>query len=81
MKAKLYPGFLAEFNTEEFKPLFVAAKDFAKVIIGPSAQTLANWRSLKIGPEYYKINGSVYYKISDLEEFFGKNKIQTSNKK
>ena len=79
MKQDKNPGFLAAFNTEDFKPLFVAASNIEKVIIGKSKQTWANWRSQKIGPKYYKINGSVYYKISDLEEYFSQYPIQTFN--
>ncbi len=61
----------------EFQPLYVAARHIEKVIIGIAGQTWANWRCLKIGPRYYKVNGAVYYKISELEEYFGRNPIQT----
>lgn len=61
----------------EFQPLFVAAHKIDKVIIGIAKQTWANWRYLKIGPRYYKVKGTVYYKISELEEYFGRSPIQT----
>jgi len=61
----------------EFQPLYVAARAIDKVIIGISPKTWANWRSQKSGPRYYKVNGAVYYKISDLEEYFGRQPILT----
>lgn len=73
------PKFLSEFNTEDFKPIFVQASKIEKVIIGISPKTMANWRYQKIGPKYYKVNGSVYYKISDLEDYFSKYIILTFN--
>jgi len=66
-----------EFPKGEFQPLFVAARAIDKVIIGISRQTWANWRYLKIGPRYYKTNNIVYYKISELEEYFGRHPVQT----
>lgn len=68
-----------EFPKGEFQPLYVAARSIEKVIIGISCQTRANWRSLKIGPRYYKVNGSVYYKISELDEYYGKHPVQVHN--
>jgi len=68
---------IIEIPKGEFHPLYVAAPSIDKVIIGISQQTWANWRYLKKGPRYYKVNNSVYYKISELEEYFGQNPIQT----
>ena len=66
-----------EISMGDFQPLFVAARAIEKVIIGISQKTWANWRYLKIGPRYYKANKRVYYKISDLEEYFSRNPIET----
>ena len=63
----------------QFQPLYVAARAIENVIIGISQKTWANWRYLKIGPRYYKANKRIYYKISDLEEYFGKNPILTTD--
>ena len=59
--------------------LFVAARAIDKVVIGLSSKTLANWRSYGIGPKYYVNNGSVYYRLKDLENFFGENPVETDN--
>lgn len=61
----------------EFHPLYVSARAIEKVIIGISQKTWANWRYLKIGPRYYMANKRIYYKISDLEEYFSRNPIET----
>ncbi len=39
--------------------------------------TLANWRSAKKGPKYFKVNRKVLYRPEDLEEFFGANPVHT----
>ena len=57
--------------------LFVAARAIETVVIGLSPKTLANWRSYGRGPKYYLKNGSVYYKLEDLENFFGENPVET----
>ncbi len=69
--------YVIEMPDGEFHPLYVRAPANEKIIIGVSKQTMANWRSLKIGPRYFKVNNSVYYKISDLEEYFGRHPIKT----
>lgn len=81
MRKKKIPQFnkihVIQFPEGEFKPLYVAAHKIDKIIIGVSQSTWANWRSLKIGPRYYRVRNRIYYKISELEEFFEKNPIQT----
>jgi hypothetical protein len=32
-------------------------------------KTLANWRSLKFGPDFIKIGNRIFYRRADLEEF------------
>lgn len=41
----------------------------AGLILGKSQSTLANWRTLGLGPKWRKINGRVYYDYDDLVAF------------
>lgn len=66
-----------EMPNGEFQPLYVAAHQIDKVIIGISKSTWANWRCLKIGPRFYRVRNRIYYKISELEEYFERNPIRT----
>ena len=61
-----------EFPEGEFKPLFVAGRDIGKVVVGLSAKTMANWRAARVGPEFCMCNGTPYYRLSILEEYFPK---------
>jgi hypothetical protein len=38
-------------------------------VINKSLSTLANWRTLGIGPAWFKVGGRVYYKHADLIAF------------
>ena len=64
-------------DPNEPTPIFIAAGAIDKAVVGLSPKTLANWRSYGRGPRYYLKNGSVYYKLEDLENFFGKNPVET----
>ena len=64
-------------DPNEPTPIFIAARAIGKAVVGLSPKTLANWRSYGRGPKYYLKNGSVYYKLEDLENFFGKNPVET----
>ncbi len=56
--------------------LMVGAKEAAKLFsIAPG--TLANWRSAKRGPKFYKAKRKVLYKLSELEDFFTANPVLT----
>ena len=70
---------IIHFEPGEFRPLFVASKDIEKVVIGYSAKTAANDRSLKRGPRYYMVGGRPYYRIRDLEEYFSNSPVETMN--
>ncbi|QIK79888.1 helix-turn-helix domain-containing protein [Sphingomonas piscis] len=35
-------------------------------MLGKSQSTLANWRTLGIGPAWFKVGGRVYYRFDDL---------------
>lgn len=55
----------------------------AAEIMSLSRNTLRMWRCRKKGPAYIKLgqgyNARVRYKISDLEEFIERNKVQPSH--
>ncbi len=63
----------------EFKPLFVSSKDVEKVVIGWSKKTAANLRSQKKGPRYYLVGGTPYYRIEDLDEYFSRYLVKTTD--
>lgn len=42
-----------------------------------SAAVLANWRSQKRGPRYYKSAKKVFYRASDVEQFIFRNPVLT----
>ena len=67
-------------NFSETTPLFIAARAIGKAVVGLSPKTLASWRSYGRGPKYYLKNGSVYYKLEDLQTFFGENPVETEEK-
>lgn len=68
---------VVEFPPGEIEPLFIAARSVPSVIVGVSIKTLANWRSMRTGPNYHIKNGSVYYGWNDLKEYFSGGKILT----
>ena len=68
-------------NFSETTPLFIAARAIGKAVVGLSPKTLANWRSYGRGPKYYLKNGSVYYRLKDLDDFFGQNPVETDEEK
>ena len=70
---------LIGFPEGEFRPLFVSSKDVEKVVIGWNKKSAANARSLKKGPRFYVVHGMPFYRISDLEDHFGKNPVETFN--
>jgi len=63
----------------EFRPLFVSAAHVDKVILGRSAKAFANDRCMKIGCRYFLVGGKPFYKISDLEAFYGGNPVEVFN--
>ena len=69
---------IIHFPPGEIEPLFIAARDVPKVIIGVSSKTLANWRSQKVGPPFHLVQGSVYYSWAVLKDFFSGGLVQTS---
>jgi hypothetical protein len=52
----------------------------AAVFLGVSVKTLANWRSLGLGPAYVQYNGRrVAYLMNDLESFRRANRVETGD--
>lgn len=52
------------------KPVFLTPYDLCKrwgKVVTP--KTLANWRSLGLGPQYTKIQGRVVYSVEDIERY------------
>ena len=70
---------IIQFEPGEMKPLFVKAANIERVFIGLTPKTLANWRGLGTGPKYLKVGSSVYYALSELESYFWKNQVETTN--
>ena len=68
---------VVQFPPGEVEPLFVAARDVPRVIIGLSKSTLGNWRCLKKGPPFHMVGGVPYYSWSELKEFFSQGRVET----
>lgn len=63
----------------EINPLFVAGKSAPKLIVGHSAKSFANDRSLKRGCRYFMVGSRPYYLVSDLVDHFTQNPVETFN--
>jgi len=68
-----------KFPPSKIEPLFVAARDVPRVIIGVSIKTLANWRCEKKVPPLHMVNGVPYYNWKELENFFSTGRVETIN--
>jgi len=77
---KLAPPKILNIPPGEVEPLYVAARDVPKVIIGVSKSTLANWRCLRRGPAFHVVAGSVYYSWNELKSFFSAGRVETFNR-
>ncbi|MGK7346049.1 MAG: helix-turn-helix transcriptional regulator [Candidatus Nitrospinota bacterium M3_3B_026] len=44
-----------------------------------SVKTMQRWRYLCSGPRYLKLNGSIRYRLSDLDEWVGANVCDTTD--
>ena len=69
---------IIQFGPEELQPLFVKATDIDRIVVGLSPKTLANWRSQRVGPKYFLVNGSVYYSFGEIANYFTKNQVETN---
>ena len=58
-------------------PVFVTDKELA-VILGLKLQTLRNYRSMKKGPPFCKLERSIRYSIADAIEWMQKRRIETN---
>ena len=70
---------IVEFPPGGIDPLFVAARDVPKLVIGLSSKTLSNWRCQKIGPPYHMVQGTPYYAWNELKRFFSSGRVETLN--
>jgi hypothetical protein len=52
----------------------------AEQISGLSIRTLANRRSQKLPPTFYKSGGKIWYRVGDLEEIVQKSTQETEKK-
>lgn len=43
--------------------------------LGKPPKTLANWRSARIGPPYYKVGGSIRYDEADLDSWLNEHRV------
>lgn len=73
MQIKKNRDFIDWVKKEGIKPIFVSANHVNMVILGPKMSTWAYWRTTNMGPKYYKVHGSIYYKIAELEAYFSQN--------
>lgn len=55
---------------------FISAQEVER-IYGLSARTLANYRSQKVGPKYYKCGHRVIYRIADLDAYMEEHAVVT----
>ena len=62
----------------EISPLFVAGKSAPKLIVGHSAKSFANDRSLKRGCRYFMVDGMPFYSVSDLIAHYTQNPVETT---
>jgi hypothetical protein len=69
----------AQCTSGDIAPLMVASKDVGRIILGFSSKTAANLRSQKRGPRYYMDGGTPYYKVSELIDYFCRNRVETFN--
>lgn len=56
---------------------FFSDQEIAKKT-GIAVKTLRNWRSMKIGPPYFKIESCVRYKSDDVEAYLKSKRIETN---
>lgn len=47
-------------------------------VLGLSAGTLANWRSLGMGPTYLKLGGRVRYRVSNVNDWVSSQESETA---
>lgn len=55
-------------------PKLLSEKEAAE-LLGLSPVTLQGWRAKRKGPPWVRIEGTIRYKLEDLEEFLEKNRV------
>jgi len=63
--------------TDEFYGPNLDTKMAAKHL-NVACQTLANWRSKRVGPAYVKMAGKIIYRRSDLDSYLAAHRIDPS---
>ncbi|KUG21829.1 hypothetical protein ASZ90_008402 [hydrocarbon metagenome] len=56
---------------------YATPEELIKIFRGLSIGSLANWRTAKRGPKYYKFGRKVVYKLEDVKNFLTDNVIRT----
>ena len=51
----------------------------AAELFSTSPGTLQNWRSLKKGPKFFRVNRKILYALDDLEGYFTREPVLTSD--
>jgi hypothetical protein len=54
---------------------YMSESETAK-FIGLKSQTLRNWRNLKKGPPFFKVEGSIRYEYQDVVNWMNWNRIE-----
>jgi helix-turn-helix protein len=50
-------------------------REAAAMIADLKPQTLAKWRQRKLGPAYLKLGGKIRYKVTDIEQWIERNRV------
>jgi len=64
-------------NQKIFQKKMMVCPEEAAALFSISRGTLANWRTAKKGPRFYRVSRKILYKIEDLEEFFTSTPVLT----
>ena len=57
------------------EPEYLSPKE-VQAVFGIRVSTLASWRCRGLGPDYYKPEGTVYYKRSELDEYMKAQRVK-----
>lgn len=64
---------------ERLRRLESLSEDEVEKLYGIKAKTLANWRSLKKGPPYFKDGGVIRYRQKDLQRYQESRLVKTGS--
>ena len=63
------------FTSTPHQPAALSPADASRYCGQVTPKTLANWRSLGVGPVYARVGGRVVYLISDLDAWLSANRV------